>query len=45
MQMEDLDLTIITEKTVDFAFEVGPSLILALITLFAGLYLIKFFIR
>ena len=45
MQMEDLDLTIITEKTVDFVFEVGPSLILALITLVAGLYLIKFFIQ
>jgi small conductance mechanosensitive channel len=45
MQMEDLDLTIITEKTVDFVFEVGPSLILALITLIAGLYLIKFFIQ
>ncbi|MFU8813633.1 MAG: mechanosensitive ion channel family protein [Balneolaceae bacterium] len=45
MQMEDLDLKIITEKAVDFVFEVGPSLILALLTLFAGLYLIKFFIR
>lgn len=45
MEMEDLDLNIVAERAVDFAFDVGPSLILALITLIAGLYLIRFFIR
>lgn len=45
MQMEDLDLKIITENAVDFAFDVGPSLLLALITLFGGLFIIRVFIR
>jgi small conductance mechanosensitive channel len=45
MEMEEMDVAILTEKAVDFAFEVGPALVLAILTLFAGLFLIRFIVR